>query len=73
VSSFFTLQQLKRGGKDRRSKTWKVVEVMNVIQFVRIRKVAAVPGGDDVAAVPCGKSQVAGIAPETRGHQLWAM
>ena len=66
VSSFFGFQELKRCGEDRGVQPEQVMDVMKVLQFVRIRNVAAVPSDEDVARMPRGEGEVAGMS-------LWRM
>ena len=50
--------------------TQDVVDVMKVLQFVWVRNVTAVPGGEDVAGVPRGEGEVARVADEVGGHEF---
>lgn len=47
----------------------QIVEMMKMLQFIRVGNVAAVPGDEDVASVPCGEGEVAGVAGEAGGHE----
>ena len=48
----------------------KVVDVMKVLQFVRVGNVAAVPSDEDVARVPRSEGKVARVADEAGGHEF---
>lgn len=46
--------------------------MMNVLQFVGVRNMAAIPSGENVAVVPCGEGEVTCVALEAGGHQFVA-
>ena len=48
----------------------QVGDVVNVVQFIGIGNVAAVPCGEDVAGMPCGERKMPGIANKAGGHEL---